>query len=136
MSSLFPIIPQDRVTTQTVASFRVDVNNIVLFSSASLGIVLFDENNNFLSSFPMTISGDDYNNWGGNDEYIGILIAGKLGFTLTPEVVTEVVPEVVPEVTPEVVQDVVPEVIPETEVVTEEGPVFPDLFPATNESCY
>ena len=121
MSSSFSIIPQDRVTVQTVASFRVDVNNILLFCSANLGIVLFDTSNNYIDGFPMTLRGDDYNNWGGDDEYIGTIIANKLGFTLTPEVVTEVVPEVTSEVTPE---------------VTSDSPDFPDLFPVTNEPCY
>jgi len=121
MSSSVSIIPQDRVTVQTVASFRVDVNNIILFCSANLGIVLFDTSNNYIDAFPMTLREDDYNNWGGNDGYIGTLIAAKLGFTLTPEVVPEVVTEVVTEVVPEVISD---------------SPDFPDLFPVTNESCY
>ena len=128
LSSSFSIIPQDRVTVQTVASFRVDVNNIILFCSANLGIVLFDTSNNYIDAFPMTLREDDYKNWGGDDEYIGTLIATKLGFTLTQEVV----PEVVTEVTPEVTSDS-PEVTPE---VTSDSPDFPDLFPVTNEPCY
>jgi len=80
---MFSIIPYDQTTIKTVTRFRVDVNNIILFSSANLGVVLFDENNICVNSFPMIISGDEYANWGGNDEYIGQLIADKLGFTLS-----------------------------------------------------
>jgi hypothetical protein len=80
---MFSIIPYDQTTIKTVTRFRVDVNNIILFSSANLGVVLFDENNICVNSFPLIISGDEYANWGGNDEYIGQLIADKLGFTLS-----------------------------------------------------
>lgn len=89
MSSSFSIIPQNRVTTQTVSSFRVDVNNIILFTCANLGIVIFDASNNYIDSFPMILYGDDYNNWAGDDAYIGTIVASKLGFEIAPPVVTE-----------------------------------------------
>jgi len=76
------VIPQTQTTVKTVTSFSVIVNNIVLFQSATLNVRLFDENNNYISTQLINISGDDYTNWGNDDTYIANYVAQNLGLQI------------------------------------------------------
>jgi len=76
------ITPFDQTTVKTVHSFSVKVNNVILHTSAKLMVHLHDENNNLIDIKIIEIVGDDYLNWGSNDDYITNFVAQKLGFTI------------------------------------------------------
>ncbi len=76
------ITPFDQTTVKTVHSFSVKVNNVILHTSAKLMVHLHDENNNLIDVKIIEIVGDDYLNWGSNDDYITNFVAQKLGFTI------------------------------------------------------
>jgi len=76
------VAPQPQTTVKTVTSFSVNVNNIVLFQSATLNVRLFDENNNYISTQLINISGEDYTNWGNDDTYIANYVAQNLGLQI------------------------------------------------------
>jgi hypothetical protein len=70
----------DIVTTNTVNNIKISVRNITLFKNVSLivrlytGTVLVD--NRFL-----ILSGDDYNNWMNDDNYIITYVLQAFGLT-------------------------------------------------------
>jgi hypothetical protein len=69
-----------------VDSFRLDyVFQITLNSSVSFNVFVLS-NNNVVYTRQMTLSGDDYKNWGNDDTYLINYVANQLGFTVKPVV--------------------------------------------------
>jgi hypothetical protein len=81
-NSKVPINPFDQVTTKVITSFSVNVNNLVLNTSATLAVQLYDQSGMLIDMKMLEIRGDDYTNWGNNDEYIVNYVAQKLGFVI------------------------------------------------------
>ena len=86
-----PIENFDIVTTNTATSFKVEIIRLNLFVSADIRISLFSENNNIIRCDYLTLSGDSYNNWSNNDEYIITYVANYYGFILKPNTSSSVV---------------------------------------------
>ena len=76
------IQPFDEVTTKVITSFRTKVQNVDLFTSATILVELLDSNNMIKDVKMITISGDDYTNWSNNDQYIINYVANYFGFTI------------------------------------------------------
>ena len=128
----FSINEHQIVTTQIISSFTVSVSNVFLFESANLQVRLFDNNNNIANVFPLTLTGTDYTNWGGDDTYLYQYVADKMGYTLSsvPDVSVPDIPVPVPDVP--VLDIPVPEVeapvsdvsdVPEVEAPVSDVPV-------------
>jgi hypothetical protein len=94
------------VSTVTISSFAVSVSNIVLFKSVTLDVRLFNANNNLVNAFPLTLVGDDYAKWGGDDTYLYQYVANKMGYSVLSNIVPDVPVVVVPDVPVVVVPDV------------------------------
>jgi len=125
------VVPTPLGDTPIICGFNYNVNSFVLNNYITFNIVLLDQGNTPLAVRQVTLAGQDYNNWGNNDQYVIQYICLALGLTqlnppevaptvtvvpvpVVPEVVPDVVPEVVPDVVPDVVPEVVPDVVPET----------------------
>ena len=78
------IVPVEQSTTKIITSFKVFVNSVDLFEKAKIRVQLFDTNNNFVKMEFLEMSGEDYNNWGSDDNYIINYVAQKYGFTVQP----------------------------------------------------
>jgi hypothetical protein len=88
MSRLFVVCddcPGREITTSTqyVASFRIEVQRAVLFTSVELSIVFYDANNIMIRAFPITVSRNDSETylgktWTGSDADIVDIVARKL----------------------------------------------------------
>jgi hypothetical protein len=78
------IVPFNETVTQIVTRFNVYVEDVQLFTRATLKVFLYDANNSIVKIDFLEISGEDYTNWNTNDEYIIQYVANKLGFTITP----------------------------------------------------
>jgi hypothetical protein len=86
----FSIVDFQIVSTVTVSSFSVSVTNVIVFNSATLNVCLFNTDNNLVNVFPLTLSGDDYTNWGGDDTYLYQYVANKMGYTLSSAVLPDI----------------------------------------------
>ncbi len=76
------IVPLDKVTILTIYSFTLDRIEVDLFNSARIRVNLMDQNNNRIDCTFVTLTGEDYANWGNSDDYIINYVANKLGFTV------------------------------------------------------
>jgi hypothetical protein len=76
---MIPIVPK----TYIVDSFDIGFFNIDLKNSASFTVFLNYQGVR-VNSIMMSLSGDDYKNWGNDDSYIYTFVAQKLGLTLNP----------------------------------------------------
>jgi hypothetical protein len=101
------ILPFDIVSTLTVHRFDIDSIDIRLFTSAVIRVNLFDSNGFRVSVKNVLMEGEDYANWGNDDQYIITFVMNSLGFIAeAPAVVVEEVPVVVVEEVPVVVEEV------------------------------
>jgi hypothetical protein len=76
------IQPFEQITTKTITSFRVSIDTIILFTSANIVVDFYDNNNILIDRKRLTISGDDYTNWGNSDEYIINYVANYYNFII------------------------------------------------------
>jgi len=132
-----PIENFDIVTTNTATSFKVEITRLNLFVSADLRVSVYDANNGIIKCSYLTLSGNDYNNWANNDDYIITYVANFFGFIIKPDAsvigleevaansitdnaINIVLPNSAPDAAPDVTIDAetvaVPEVVTETVV--------------------
>jgi len=77
-----------RIQTKEVAvinnitSITIQISSIIFNTSAVLLVSLYDEQNKYISTVNLDLTGDDYTNWGNNDDYLVTLVCQKLGFQL------------------------------------------------------
>jgi hypothetical protein len=82
--SKVPVEPYTLVKTNIINSIRINVNNIVLFTSVTVGVTLFDENSVPVDNRRLVLSGTDYTNWSNDDTYIVDYVLNALGLTQLP----------------------------------------------------
>ena len=75
----------EKVTTHVINSFSVSVLDVVLFVSVTLNVFLKDANGVIVNCSQLTLTGTDYTNWGGDDNYILNYVSSKLGFTVSSD---------------------------------------------------
>lgn len=82
MKAVQPIQPYDQITVKVIYGFDVEVNTVVLNTSARLSVRLYDQNNTIVNVQTMELTGEDYSNWGTDDNYIINYVVQKLGFVI------------------------------------------------------
>lgn len=70
---------KDLITTKTISKVDILDGNIQLNRFVSFPVRLMDSDDNVISVESVLISGEEYNNWGSDDNYIENLILTKLG---------------------------------------------------------
>jgi len=76
-----PVVPAPYIRpTMNITNIQIRVMNLVLFTSVSINVILF-ENTNYIDSKQYTLSGDDYTNWMNDDSYIVNYVLAQLGLT-------------------------------------------------------
>ena len=83
-SGTININPSTITDVKTVSGFRVSISNLELFTSVSLRVELIGELGNLLDIRYVNITGDDYQKWNNDDQYIINTVAQRLGFVLAP----------------------------------------------------
>lgn len=79
MSSIQPI---DKITTQTIVRFSLNITELILNTSATFSVLCYDVNNKLIDTKFVSIEGTDYVNWGNDDSYIIRFVANQLGFVI------------------------------------------------------
>ncbi len=80
----YNIVPVE--STQTVVSNRMSIRVLNLVFGTSIEVIasIVQANGTVTQNNHLVISGEEYANWGSNDEYMVNLIATKIGVTLVP----------------------------------------------------
>lgn len=76
--------PKDFITTYTSNSVEMKVSEFRFGESVSVMCLLKDTKGSIFKSEIVTLSGDDYNNWGNSDVYLVSTVLSKLGLTSIP----------------------------------------------------
>jgi hypothetical protein len=77
------------ITVKNAVGFKVRLANLQLFSSATFFIEKVDENDRTLETTIMRLEGDDYLNWGGDDNYVMSYAAAHVGMIPSREWIDE-----------------------------------------------
>ena len=113
------VVPVDMITTTTITSFEIDSIEVTLFLSANIRVNVFSGSYR-TDVRNILIVGDDYVNWGNDDQYINNYVATVLGFTIAEPVIVEPSEPVIVEPTEPVIVEPPENVIvepPETVIV-------------------
>lgn len=70
------------IKTFTITSFKIVVVNIVLNEKCDIIVSLFDSDQILQRQEILVLQGDDYINWGSDDEYLYDYVASHYGFTI------------------------------------------------------
>ena len=90
------------VKTSNIKSIEVKIYKILLFTSVSVIVYMKDISNRLIDVRNLTLEGQDYINWGNDDNYIINYVLEKLDMRKEEPIVTEeepIVTEVEPIVT-------------------------------------
>ena len=77
-------IPINHTFTQTsnITSMKIEISQLILFSSCQFRVYLFDKDDNLVKCQILNMSGADYQGWTGcNDEYAIVFIKNQLGIS-------------------------------------------------------
>jgi len=66
------LIPINHTFTETLttASMKIEITQLILFTSCQFRLTFFDENNNPVKCQLLNMSGVDYQSWEANDQYV------------------------------------------------------------------
>jgi hypothetical protein len=76
--------PKEFITVRVAHSVEMRVQNLNIGVSVEVNCLVKDENGNIFQVNNVTLSGDEYNNWGNSDVYLVTTVLGKLGLTPSP----------------------------------------------------
>ena len=76
------IVPKTETTTRVVVRFTLDAIELILNTSATFRVVLYDIDGVSINMQFVVLEGTAYSNWGNNDDYVLQYVANQLGFTL------------------------------------------------------
>uniref|UniRef100_A0A6C0EQA7 Uncharacterized protein n=1 Tax=viral metagenome TaxID=1070528 RepID=A0A6C0EQA7_9ZZZZ len=81
------VSPFQQTVVNTITSFDIDIRNVILFTQAEIIVRFYNDLKQMIDLKVITISGDDYAQWGGDDTYILKYISNKLGLIIrdTPD---------------------------------------------------
>lgn len=76
------IVPFDKVTSQVIVRFTMQIYNLVLNTSATFRVSMYNIHGNVIDNTSVIIEGDAYKAWNNDDNYVVQYVADQLGFTL------------------------------------------------------
>ena len=74
--------PLEMITVKHKHSFCVNIIVMKIFVSVTISVSFFDENNICIDFVTLELTGEDYTNWGTDDNYLINYVAEKYGMTV------------------------------------------------------
>jgi hypothetical protein len=87
MSNSIEVVEQEILLPYLVSSFDINIIIIQLNVQATIIVNTFDKDGNKLYEKLIIIEGEDYSNWGNNDNYLKNLVALKLGLQIKSSII-------------------------------------------------
>ena len=84
-STIVSVQPKDYITTYTASSVEMRVTDLVINSSVTVNVLIKDSNGSIFQVQNVTLSGEEYSNWGNSDTYLVDTVLSKLGLTPTEQ---------------------------------------------------
>ena len=90
------IEPLEMVTVHHKHSFSLNIHEVRIFESVMMSIDFFDENGNCIDRDRLNLTGEDYSNWGADDNYLVNYVAKKYGMKVKPATAPATAPVTAP----------------------------------------
>ena len=74
------VVPSPYIVTSNITNLQIRVISLALFTSVTVNVNLFS-GNEFIISKSYILEGDEYTNWGNDDNYIINYVLTKLDLT-------------------------------------------------------
>jgi hypothetical protein len=71
-------IPITKIKTNIITNIEISINNVVLSKCANITVILKDEIGEVIEVKHLIIEGEDYLNWGADDNYIIDYVVSKI----------------------------------------------------------
>ena len=81
MDQEISVVPKEFIKTSLITQASVKIVNLELGNQVSLYVFLKDEAGNLFEAKFITIAGDEYQNWGNDDNYLITVALEKCGLT-------------------------------------------------------
>lgn len=78
---IITIQPSTQTVVQTIYGYNIQVKDVVLGQKAIFLVKMFDSEKKFVKMKQLTIEGQDYQNWGADDNYVYSWVETQLGFS-------------------------------------------------------
>ena len=80
-STTVDVQPKDYITTNIARTVEMRVTELVINTSVSVNVLIKDGNGSIFQVQNVTLSGEEYNNWGNSDTYLVDTVLSKLDLT-------------------------------------------------------
>lgn len=80
------IQPKEVAVINNITSITIQVSSIIFNTSAILLVSLYDNNDKYVSTVNLDLTGEDYTNWGNDDDYLLQYVSNKLNIVPIEEV--------------------------------------------------
>ena len=84
-STIVNVQPKDYIVTNTASTVEMRVTDLVINYSVTVNVLIKDANGSIFQVQNVTLSGEEYSNWGNSDTYLVDTVLAKLGLTPTDE---------------------------------------------------
>jgi len=79
---MLSIQEKDIIETLKVKKISIAVSSLILGVKCDILVNLYNDETTFLRQDVLTLQGEDYQNWGSDDEYITEYVLSQYGFVL------------------------------------------------------
>jgi hypothetical protein len=76
--------PKEFVTVRVAHSIEMRIQSLNIGVSVDVNCMIKDENGNIFQVHNVTLSGEQYDNWGNSDVYLVTTVLNELGLTPNP----------------------------------------------------
>ena len=78
----FNIEPKEIITTTTITKITITTHNIIINYSINLLVGYYDDKDKYVETIHLVLDGEDYKQWGSDDNYLLNWVCNKLNLTI------------------------------------------------------
>ena len=82
LENSFNIQPKEIITTTLVTRITIQTHNIIMNESVNLLVSYYNDKDKYVETTHLLLDGDDYKNWGSDDNYLLNWVCNKLNLTI------------------------------------------------------
>lgn len=79
------IQPKEIAVINTITKITIQITNIIINKSVVLLVSFYDDKDKYISTLNLNLEGEDYSNWGNDDNYLINYVSNKLNIQPIPE---------------------------------------------------
>ena len=82
LENSYNIQPKEIITINLINRITIQTHNIIMNESVNLLVSYYDDKDKYCETIHLILDGDDYKNWGTDDNYLLNWVCNKLNLTI------------------------------------------------------